>query len=356
MKDLTYFKELANLNGIAGHERQVRNYMKKELTKYSDEIIQDKLGGIFGIKRGEQGPTIMIAGHMDEVGAMVIGITETGFIKMLAIGGLNPEVFVSQNVQITVGNNKTITGVVGAIPPHMSRNSEKKELSFDNLLLDIGADSKEHAMAMGVKVGQQITPVNHYYVTEDGKKIVSKAWDDRVGCAMALEVMKEIAGMKHPNTVIAGGTVQEEVGLRGAKVASAMITPDLFLAVDVSPIGDFLPKNDINANGTLGGGFLIRYYDPRCIMNPKLLQYFEQLAQTNNIKYQHFKSTGGTDAAEAQYAGKGTLATTVGVPGRYIHSTATMIHVEDLKSVKDMLLAIIKDFDNQRLQELLAHE
>ena len=100
MKDLTYFKELANLNGIAGHERQVRNYMKKELTKYSDEIIQDKLGGIFGIKRGEQGPTIMIAGHMDEVGAMVIGITETGFIKMLAIGGLNPEVFVSQNVII----------------------------------------------------------------------------------------------------------------------------------------------------------------------------------------------------------------------------------------------------------------
>ena len=272
---------------------------------------------------------------------------------MLAIGGLNPEVFVSQNVQITVDNNKTITGV-GAIPPHMSRNSEK-ELSFDVYCFDIGADSKEHAMAMGVKVGQQITPINHYYVTEDGKKIVSKAWDDRVGCAMALEVMKEIAGMKHPNTVIAGGTVQEEVGLRGAKVASAMITPDLFLAVDVSPIGDFLPKNDINANGTLGGGFLIRYYDPRCIMNPKLLQYFEQLAQTNNIKYQHFKSTGGTDAAEAQYA-KRNVGHYSGCSRRYIHSTATMIHVEDLKSVKDMLLAIIKDFDNQRLQELLAHE
>ncbi len=356
MKDLTYFKELANLNGIAGHEKQVRNYMKKELTKYSDEIIQDKLGGVFGVKKGEIGPTIMIAGHMDEVGAMVVGITDSGFIKMFAIGGLNPEVFVSQNVEITVDYDKKITGVVGAIPPHMSRNSEKQEVSFDNLLLDVGADSKEHAIAMGIKVGQQITPVNHYYMTEDGKKVVSKAWDDRVGCAMALEVMKEIGNMKHPNTVIAGGTVQEEVGLRGAKVASTMITPDLFLAVDVSPVGDFLPKNDINANGTLGGGFLIRYYDPRCIMNPEIFRYFEQLAQKNNIKYQYFKSTGGTDAAEAQYAGKGTLATTVGVPGRYIHSTATMIHIEDLKAVKDMLLAIIKDFDKERLQELLGHE
>ncbi len=356
MEDLKYFKELANLNGIAGHEKQVRNYMKKELVKYSDEIIQDKLGGVFGIKKGEEGPTIMIAGHMDEVGAMVVGITDGGFIKMLAIGGLNPEVLVSQNVQITIDQDKTITGVVGAIPPHMSRNSEKKELSFDSLLLDIGADSKEHAIAMGVKVGQQITPLNHFYMTEDGKKVVSKAWDDRVGCAMALEVMKEITHIKHPNTVIAGGTVQEEVGLRGAKVASTMVTPDLFLAVDVSPVGDFLPKDDINANGKLGDGFLIRYYDPRCIMNPQIFQYFEQLAQTNNIKFQYFKSTGGTDAAEAQYAGKGTLATTVGVPGRYIHSTATMIHIDDLKAVKEMLLAIIKDFDNQRLQEILGHE
>jgi len=126
MKDLTYFKELANLNGIAGHERQVRNYMKKELTKYSDEIIQDKLGGIFGIKRGEQGPTIMIAGHMDEVGAMVIGITETGFIKMLAIGGLNPEVFVSQNVQITVGNNKNHWRSGGNSSPYVSEFRKKR--------------------------------------------------------------------------------------------------------------------------------------------------------------------------------------------------------------------------------------
>lgn len=356
MEDFTYFKELANLNGIAGHEKQVRGYMKKELMKYSDEIVQDKLGGVFGIKKGGVGPTIMIAGHMDEVGAMVVGITDHGFIKMLAIGGLNPEVLVSQNVQITIDNNKTIAGVVGAIPPHMARNSEKKEISFDSLLLDIGADSKEHAIAMGVKVGQQITPVNYFYFTEDGKKIVSKAWDDRVGCAMALEVMKEISNIKHPNTVVAGGTVQEEVGLRGAKVASTMIAPDLFLAVDVSPVGDFLPKDDVNANGKLGGGFLVRYYDPRCIMNPEIFQYFEKLAQKNNISFQYFKSTGGTDAAEAQYAGTGTLSTTVGVPGRYIHSTATMIHVDDLKAVKDMLIAIIKDFNKERFQELLGHE
>ncbi|MDD3171381.1 MAG: M42 family metallopeptidase [Bacilli bacterium] len=356
MDDLKYFKELADLNGVAGHEKAIRKYMKAELAKYSDEIIQDKLGGVFGVKKGDKGPTIMIAGHMDEVGAMVVGITDNGFIKMLAIGGINPEVLVSQNMQITIAENKVIKGVIGAIPPHMTRNAEKAELSIDNLLLDIGADSREHAVTLGVKVGQQITPVNNYYLTTDNKKIVSKAWDDRVGCAMSLEVMKELQNIKHPNTVICGGTVQEEVGLRGAKVASNMVNPDLFLAVDVSPVGDFLPKDNINANGKLGEGFLVRYYDPRCIMNPAILQYFEEIAKKNEIKFQHFKSTGGTDAAEAQYAGSGTLATTVGVPGRYIHSTATMIHVDDLKAVKDMLIAIIKDFDDKRLKELLGNE
>lgn len=353
--ELKYFEDLVNLNGVAAHEKQVRKYMKDELTKYSDEIIQDRLGGVFGVKKGE-GPVIMIAGHMDEVGAMVTGITDEGFIKMINIGGVNPEVLVSQNMLVTLDDGSTIEGVIGAIPPHMTRNAPKAELTIESLLLDIGADSKEHAIQMGIKLGQQITPVNHLYKTVDGKKIVSKAWDDRAGCAMALTIMKEIQNMDHPNTVICGGTVQEEVGLRGARTASQMVCPDLFLAVDVSPVGDFLPKSNPNAQGALGKGFLVRYYDPSCIMNPAILQYFEKLAQKNNIPFQYFKSSGGTDAAQAQYAGKGTLATTVGIPGRYIHSTATMIHVDDLEAVKNMLIAIIKDFDKERLEQILKNE
>ena len=344
------FEKLANFRGISGHEKQIRKFMKEEISKYADEVICDRLGSVIGVLKGkEDEPKVMICGHMDEVGAMVVGITDKGSIKMIPIGGINPEVMISQNMEITVSDDKTIRGVVGAIPPHISKENA---LSIEDMLLDIGASSKEEALSWGVKIGQQITFVNDYYVMEDGYKVVSKAWDDRIGCGIALEVLKEAKNMKHPNTIYCGGTVQEEVGLRGAKTATQMIEPDLFIAVDVSPVGDFLPSGSKGAIGALGEGFLVRYYDPGCIMNPEITKYFEEIADARGIKYQYFKSNGGTDAVNAQYAGKGTLATTVGMPGRYIHSTATIIDVRDLESVKQMVLAIIETFDKARLEKM----
>ncbi|MGD9604741.1 MAG: M42 family metallopeptidase [Bacilli bacterium] len=350
--NLDIFSQLVNLHGVSGHERSVRQFMKQELSKYSDEIIQDKLGSIFGIKKGKDKPVIMIAGHMDEVGAMVTSITDQGFIRMIPIGGVNPEVMVSQNVLVSVSKDKFIPGIVGAVPPHITKVEEHKPISFDDLLLDVGADSKEHAVELGIEIGQQITFVNHYYFTADGKKIVSKAWDNRFGCGMAIEVLRELQNIDHPNTVIAGATVQEEVGLRGATTASQMVVPDLFIAIDVSPVGDFLSKDHPRAYGTLGKGFLVRFYDPRCLMNPAIKDYFEKVAKKNNIPFQQFLSLGGTDAAAAQYAGHGTLSTTIGLPGRYIHSTATMVHLDDMLAVKQMVLAIIKDFDKDQLVAL----
>lgn len=351
-KRMKVYEDLVNLNGIPGHEKNVRNYMRNEISKYTDEIIQDRLGSIFGVKRGSGKPVIMIAGHMDEVGAMVVSITKEGFLKMIPVGGINPEVMVSQNV-IVHTKDKEIRGVVGAIPPHINRGSDTNpQLSFDDLLLDIGADNKEHAIELGIEIGQQVTFVNNYYITEDGKKIVSKAWDNRFGCGIALEVLKEFKDIDHPNVIVAGATVQEEVGLRGATTASQMVVPDLFIAIDVSPVGDFLSKDHPSAFGRLGEGFLIRFYDPRNIMNPNIQKYFEKLATNKKIKMQHFLSKGGTDAAAAQYAGSGTLSTTIGLPGRYIHSTAAMVHIDDIEAVKKMVIALVKDFDEARLEEL----
>lgn len=351
-KRMKIYEDLVNLNGVAGHERSVRNYMREEIQKHTDEIIQDKLGSIFGVSRGTEKPVIMIAGHMDEVGALVTSITPQGFIKMIPIGGIDPDVMVSQNIVVQT-KDKEVRGIVGAIPPHINRGADApKSLSFDDLLVDVGADSKEHALELGIEIGQQINFVNNYYITEDGKKIVSKAWDNRFGCGIALEVLKELKGKEHPNTVYSGATVQEEVGLRGAYTASQMVEPDLFIAIDVSPVGDFLSPSHPRAFGKLGEGFLIRFYDPRNIMQPKLQEYFEKLASKKKIKCQQFLSMGGTDAAAAQYAGSGTLSTTIGLPGRYIHSSAAMIHIDDVEAVKKMVLALIQDFDEKRLEEL----
>ena len=354
MERMKLYETLVNLNGVSGHERYVRKFVREELAKVSDEIIQDNLGSVFGVSKGD-GPIIMIAGHMDEVGAIVTKITDKGFLKIFPIGGVNPEVFLSQNMNVVINESKCIKGVIGAIPPHINRGLDqgKKELTFDDFLLDIGADSKEAAEKMGVRVGQQVVPVNNYYVMEDGNKIVSKAWDDRFGVGMAIEVMQAIHGTTHPNTVICGATVQEEVGLRGATTASNMIQPDLFIAVDVSPVGDFLDDSNPRAFGKLGEGFLIRFYDPRCIMHNGIREYFDKLAQEKNIKCQYFLSMGGTDAAAAQFSG--AIATTVGLPGRYIHTTAAIIDVRDVEEVKKMLIALIENFDAKALEEVKAN-
>lgn len=340
--DLKLYEKVASLPGISSRERIVGKFIKEELEKTADEILVDGFGGVFG-RFGTTGPVVMISGHMDEIGCMVTEVTNNGFLKVMPIGGINPEVMVSSLVD--VHGKEVIRGVFSSVPPHISKDTK---LTFNDLLVDIGIDSKEEVLALGIKQGTMVTPVANFYTTHDGKKLVSKAWDDRLGCAICLDVANKMKNIKHDNTVYLGATVMEEVGLRGAKVATNMITPDLFITVDVSPAGDYLGSND----GKLGNGFLVRYFDPGCIMTPELLDYFVNLAERNELKYQYFKSAGGTDAGAAQYAGIGTLATTIGLPGRYIHSPATMVHVDDIEAAVNFIVKLIEDFNEERLKEI----
>lgn len=345
--DIELMNKISSLHGPSGNETKVKKFMKENL-KNADEILEDRMGGVFGVYKGtEDGPKIMICAHMDEIGAMVTSITKDGLLKMINIGGINPEVLVSQNVYVETTSGKLIKGVVSSIPPHISKDNK---FTVEDLTVDIGAVDCNEVKSYGIEIGSFISPVDCFYVTENGKRVVNKAFDDRMGCAVVLELAKEMGNIKHPNTVILGGTVQEEVGLRGAKVSSAMIEPDLFLTIDVSPMMDYLGKPD---EGKLGGGFLVRYYDPGCIMPPRLKKYISSLAEKNNIPYQYFKSKGGTDAGAAQYAGIGTLATTIGLPGRYIHSPATMVDLGDVEAAKAIIIKIIEEFNDETLKDLL---
>ena len=340
--DLKLYEKIASLPGISSRERIVGKFIKEELEKNAEEVLVDGFGGVFG-RFGSTGPVVMICAHMDEIGCMVSEVTPKGFLKVIPIGGINPEVLVSSLVD--VHGKEVVRGVFSSVPPHISKDSK---LTFNDLLVDIGADSKDDVLALGIKQGTMVTPVANFYTTYDGKKLVSKAWDDRLGCAICLDIASKMKNIKHDSTVYLGATVMEEVGLRGAKVATNMINPDLFITVDVSPAGDYLDKNE----GVLGNGFLVRYFDPGCIMSPELLNYFEELANANSVKFQYFKSAGGTDAGAAQYAGNGTLATTIGLPGRYIHSPATMVHVDDIEAAVKFIVKLIEDFDQNRLNEL----
>lgn len=226
---LQLFKTLTELPGAPGNEHQVRKFIKEQLSKYADEVIQDRLGSIFGVKRGdESGPVIMVAGHMDEVGFMVTSITDNGMIRFQTLGGWWSQVLLAQRVQIITDNGPVI-GVIGSIPPHLLDDAKRnKPMEIKNMLIDIGADDKEDAIKIGIKPGQQIVPICPFTPMANNKKILAKAWDNRYGCGLVIELLQEVQNEKLPNILYSGATVQEEVGLRGAQTAANMIKPDLF--------------------------------------------------------------------------------------------------------------------------------
>jgi len=347
------YRDLVDLPGAPSFEKPVREYMRKNLEPYVDEIIEDKLGSIFGvINKGSKGPKVMIAGHMDEVGGIVTGISKQGLIQVTNLGGMHGSTYLAQHFDIITDEMEKIPGVSASKPPHLTRGSgaTPKPLEYKDLKIDIGADSKEHAIELGVKIGQQVISRNDYTVTKDGKKFISKAWDDRFGCGMSLEIARDLVKDNLDIELYIGATVQEEVGLRGAATAAGLVNPDVFIAVDCSPCADSFDGDEIS--GKLGSGFLVRFYDPRAIMHQGMKKYIVDLADENDIKYQYYKSMGGTDAARVQLANDGVLVATVGMPARYIHSNTSMIHKDDHAEVKKMLLKIIETMNSDKVEEI----
>ena len=342
------YKDLFDLAGTSGYEKDVRQYMKAFMEKYDQfEIIQDRLGSIFAVKRAKnsQAPVVMIAGHMDEVGLMVSGISPQGMIHMQPVGSLNGEVLVSQVLNVYTKNGM-IKGVVGAIPPHLKKEQTTK---LNELVLDIGASSKEEAISFGVSLGDMILFDNPFAQTKNPYRIIAKAIDNRYGCGLALETIAMFNDIELPFTLVSGATVQEEVGLRGAETSVNKFHPDLFIALDASPVNDAIDKD---AMGGLNKGFLIRMYDPRNVMHQGLLSFFVDLAKKHNIPYQHFMSLGGTDAAKALDMDAGILSTTIGLPARYIHSTAAMMDTRDLEAAQTFLFTLLKTLDQEKIQKL----
>ncbi len=348
------YKDLVEIPGAPSFEKHVRRYMKAQILKSTNELVEDRLGGIFGVlNKNSEGPKVMVAGHMDEVGGMVTGITKEGLVKITNLGGMKGDVFLSQHMIIYTDDLEEIPGVTASKPPHLTKGKKEETLKFDDLLLDVGADDKDHAEKLGVKVGQQVIARNNYVTTKDGKKHISKAWDNRFGCAMSLDILDTLKDESLPCSLYSGATVQEEVGLRGAATATAKVDPDIFLAVDCSPCADSFDGDEIS--GKLNEGFLIRFYDPNAIMHQGIKKHIEALAEKNNIKFQYYKSMGGTDAARAQLHGEGVIVATIGMPARYIHSTTSMIHEDDYKAVHEMLKVLIKSLDQETYETIRAN-
>lgn len=298
-------KHLTDVNGIAGYEMQVKEAMRNYIEPVSDQIIEDNLGGIFGKKNAENGQySIMISGHMDEVGFMVTKIDKHGFISFTPVGGWWNQVMLSQKVTITTDLGKEIRGIIGSKPPHVLTPEErKKPMEIKNMFIDIGVSSKEEAEEAGVEVGNMVTPYSEFEVLTNDKYLTAKAFDNRYGCALAVEVLKRLKDENIGINLYSGATVQEEVGLRGAKVAANTIKPDLAIAVDVG----------------------IAYDTPG----------------------------GGTDAGSIHVANEGIPTMTIGVTLRYMHSNVSVLNVDDYENSVRLVTEIVRSLNDETYKNIM---
>jgi putative aminopeptidase FrvX len=295
----------------------------------------------------------MVAGHLDEIGFMVTRIDDKGFVYFQTIGGWWSQVMLAQRVTI-MGGKGDVTGVIGSKPPHiLSAEARKKPVKIEDMFIDIGASSKEEALEFGVKPGDSIVPYFEFSQMKNEKMLLAKAWDNRIGCAIAIEVLKQLKNEEHPNVVYGVGTIQEEVGLRGARTSANKIEPDIGFGVDVGIAGDTPGISDKDADSKLGKGPQIVLYDASMISHKGVRDFIINTADENDIPYQYTSMAGGgTDSGAIHLTANGVPSLSITIATRYIHSHAAILHRDDFENAVKLIVEAIKKMDNKTVKEI----
>jgi len=354
-KDLELLKKLSEVRGTSGNEKCVARLIKEEISQDVDNIEFDNLGSLIAFKKGsENEPKILFTAHMDEVGFVVSKILDGGFLAIHPTGGWWGHVVLAQVMVIKTRDDKEYFGVVGAQPPHgMSAEQKNKVMPISDMYIDIGVSSKEEAESLGIRVGDTVTPYTDFRVLNNNNYLLGKAWDDRIGVASLIKAIKELKGVKTKANLYFGATVQEEVGLRGAKTASYHVKPDVAFAIDCTFSYD-LPKSDKN-DTKLGAGVALSIMDGSVIAHRALFDFVEEVAKKYNVKYTYdLLKAGGTDSGEMHKQYDGIITMTLSIPCRYFHSHVSIIHYEDYLNAVKLIVAISKELDKEKLEQLKA--
>lgn len=344
-ESVAFLRELSEARGVSGFEGEVRNLIFSRIRELVDEHRVDALGNLITLRKAraesrEPVPEkVMLSAHMDEVGLMITRIEKNGLLRFRPVGGLDPRLLLAKRVLI---GDKKIPGVIGVKPIHLLEPEERKQApSFQKMAIDIGVTSQSAAESL-TRVGDYATFDTAF--EELGGTAKGKAFDDRAGCAVLIELLKE----DYPFDLQAVFTVQEEVGLRGARVAAFSVNPDCAIALEGTIADDLPKKKDVSPTTRLGAGPALTVMDRSFIAHQGLLQHTISVAEANGIPYQ-FKQpgVGGTDSGAIHLSREGIPAVTVAVPCRYIHSPAGLLSLDDFQHtvmlVKETLRTLTAD-------------
>ncbi|TCP30867.1 endoglucanase [Scopulibacillus darangshiensis] len=351
-------RHLVSLVGVSGSEQEVVKYLKESLSPISDEVKVDHSGNIIAVKHGiAPGPKIMVSAHSDEIGFCVKNILPDGYIIFDKIGGVSDQLLQGRKVWIT---NKKIPGIIGIKAGHLQTSEESKQVkSAQDCYIDVGAFTKMQAEEMGIKIGDAIVFQSDFMEMHDKDLISTKSVDNRINCAILLELFNQVKASDFSGTLYGVVTVQEEVGLRGASMIGNVIEPDYAIVLDTIPAGD---TPDINteknlpvylgkgpacpiSDGVRGEGFFT-------YIHPKVREMIEEQSENADVPVQYLTLNGDayvTDAANFNLAGKGMPLGVVATPRRYSHSPVELVHLNDAEGVLKIVKGIVSDNGNKSL-------
>lgn len=372
--NIKFLEDLTNAFGPSGHESEAQKIAHEYGKEFADEVLFDRLGSVV-FKKGNSGPKVMLAGHVDEIGFVITEITKEGYLRFHQLGGWWDQTLLTQEVVIRPfkGDAKVI-GIIGAPPPHvLSPEMRNKVVTKDKMYIDIGCASAKEVKELGIRVGDPAVPLAYFRTLNRTRKekdeddpdakeetreitlAVAKAFDDRIGVFIILEALRRLSEQKidHPNTVYAVSTTQEEVGLRGARTAAQMILPDVGFSLDVDISGDSPGSTGLVQK--MSKGVSISAGDGSMIPNPKLRRFALEVAEEMKIKHQPaFLKSGGTDAGVIHLAGMGAPSLFLGIPTRYIHSHHGLLDLDDVEAAVQLLVEIIKRLDQKTVESFTS--
>ncbi|TAJ44005.1 M42 family metallopeptidase [Methanofollis fontis] len=334
-------KKLSDAHGISGSEGSVAAVIRAEVEPYVDEITEDRMGNLIAVKRGDDF-SVLLAAHMDEIGMMTKYIDEKGFVRFVTVGGWFDPTLYAQRV-VLHGAKGPVYGVIGGKPPHVMKEEErKKPLKVDDMFIDVGAESAEEAEALGIEVGTPIS-LDREFRELSGHRVTGKAFDNRAGCAMLIKMLQTVSS---PHTIYGVFTVQEEVGLKGARTVAYRLKPDCAIATDTTIPGDHPGVERKDVSLLMGAGPAITILDSNgrgLIANRRMVAWLREAARTTDISVQLEVGKGGTTDATSIHLERGGIpSTTLSIPTRYIHSPVEVVDLRDIEGGVALLVEALK--------------